>query len=79
MSSVDDNSVDDIIDTGELTDSNDVISDNSSEPSAWHSDTFGKIRQLWYEHKMKRETKLPPNPRGRPKGSINRSKRAGGN
>ena len=34
MSSVDDSSVDDIVDTGELTDSNDVISDNSSEPSA---------------------------------------------
>ena len=34
MSSVDDSSVDDIVDTGELTDSNDVILDNSSEPSA---------------------------------------------
>ena len=52
----------------------------------WHSDSFGTIRQLWYEHIQRRSTQ--PNPSshgpqqssrraGRPRGSINRRRRRG--
>lgn len=43
--------------------------------SAWHSDTFAMIRQMWYEHvdrKEARQSAVPAASRGRPRGSINR-------
>ena len=45
--------------------------------SAWHSEHFAVIRKLWYEHREKQSSSTPSTSRGRgrPKGSINRSKR----
>ena len=61
--------------------------------TAWHSKTFGVIRQLWYEHESDRASiqastgassstqgtgaSSRTRGRGRPKGSMNRSKRRG--
>ena len=61
--------------------------------TAWHSKTFGVIRQLWYEHESNRASNQVSTGassstqgtgassrtrgRGRPKGSMNRSKRWG--
>ena len=47
--------------------------------SAWHSEHFAVIRKLWYEHREKQSSSTPNTSRGRgrPKGSINRSKRRG--
>ena len=47
--------------------------------SDWHSNSFAKIRQLWYEHIERKSTQ--PNSsgrgRGRPRGSVNRRRRRG--
>ena len=49
----------------------------------WHSTTFEKLRNLWYEHVERRQkpneqtATPPPSQRGRPKGSINKRRRRG--
>ena len=48
--------------------------------SSWHSDSFSRIRNLWYEHRQepaREPDEASTRGHGRPKGSVNRRKRRG--